>query len=199
VSRAGSAGSARLRLTRTRTHASPCAPPPLHCRRRASRTAPRPRASRRPSWPPSSPTCPRAPGRRRSRRRRPLDAVAVRAPLQAVAATCAHAGHEHQGAAGALRARGGPAALPRQPMRRRPPLPPQMRYRPGLPLILRGIDLEVKPGTRVSVLGRTGACVRAPARACVCACACLPGEAALRLRRLHACACVRASVDRASS
>ena len=32
-----------------------------------------------------------------------------------------------------------------------------MRYSPTGPLVLRGIDIEVRPGTRVSVVGRTGA------------------------------------------
>lgn len=33
----------------------------------------------------------------------------------------------------------------------------KMRYRPGLPLILRGLDVTVSPKTRVGVVGRTGA------------------------------------------
>lgn len=33
----------------------------------------------------------------------------------------------------------------------------KMRYRPGLPLVLRGLDVTVAPQTRVGVVGRTGA------------------------------------------
>uniref|UniRef100_A0A7S1JR02 ABC transporter domain-containing protein n=1 Tax=Vitrella brassicaformis TaxID=1169539 RepID=A0A7S1JR02_9ALVE len=33
----------------------------------------------------------------------------------------------------------------------------QMRYRPGLPLVLKGINLSIRPGERVGIVGRTGA------------------------------------------
>ena len=33
----------------------------------------------------------------------------------------------------------------------------KMRYRPGLPLVLRGLNVTVAPRTRVGVVGRTGA------------------------------------------
>ena len=32
-----------------------------------------------------------------------------------------------------------------------------MRYRPGLPLVLRGLTVRVEPQSRVGVVGRTGA------------------------------------------
>ncbi len=32
----------------------------------------------------------------------------------------------------------------------------RMRYRPGLPLVLRGVDLDVRPGERIGIVGRTG-------------------------------------------
>jgi len=32
----------------------------------------------------------------------------------------------------------------------------EMRYRPDLPLVLKGIEIEVKPGERVGIVGRTG-------------------------------------------
>ena len=32
-----------------------------------------------------------------------------------------------------------------------------MRYRPGLPLVLQGVDLDIKGGERIGVVGRTGA------------------------------------------
>lgn len=38
-----------------------------------------------------------------------------------------------------------------------PPARAQMRYSAGGPLVLRGVDLDVAPGSRVSVVGRTGA------------------------------------------
>ncbi|KAN0068424.1 P-loop containing nucleoside triphosphate hydrolase protein [Elaphomyces granulatus] len=33
----------------------------------------------------------------------------------------------------------------------------EMRYRPGLPLVLRGLDMDVRGGERVGIVGRTGA------------------------------------------
>lgn len=33
----------------------------------------------------------------------------------------------------------------------------QMRYRPGLPLVLKGLSLDIKPGERIGIVGRTGA------------------------------------------
>lgn len=33
----------------------------------------------------------------------------------------------------------------------------EMRYRPGLPLVLKGLDLQVRGGERIGVIGRTGA------------------------------------------
>ncbi|KAI9668256.1 MAG: hypothetical protein M1821_001076 [Bathelium mastoideum] len=33
----------------------------------------------------------------------------------------------------------------------------QMRYRAGLPLVLQGLDMHVKPGERIGIVGRTGA------------------------------------------
>lgn len=33
----------------------------------------------------------------------------------------------------------------------------KMRYRPGLPLVLRGLSVRVEPESRVGVVGRTGA------------------------------------------
>ena len=33
----------------------------------------------------------------------------------------------------------------------------KMRYRPGLPLVLRGLTVRVEPESRVGVVGRTGA------------------------------------------
>lgn len=33
----------------------------------------------------------------------------------------------------------------------------QMRYRDGLPLVLKGLDLHIKGGERVGIVGRTGA------------------------------------------
>lgn len=33
----------------------------------------------------------------------------------------------------------------------------QMRYRPGLPLVLQGMSMHVKPGERIGIVGRTGA------------------------------------------
>jgi len=33
----------------------------------------------------------------------------------------------------------------------------EMRYRPGLPLVLKGMELHVKGGERIGVIGRTGA------------------------------------------
>lgn len=33
----------------------------------------------------------------------------------------------------------------------------QLRYRPGLPLVLKGLSLEFKAGEKVGVVGRTGA------------------------------------------
>lgn len=32
-----------------------------------------------------------------------------------------------------------------------------MSYRPGLPPVLKGISLDIKPGERIGVVGRTGA------------------------------------------
>ncbi len=32
-----------------------------------------------------------------------------------------------------------------------------MRYRPGLPLVLKGISLHIRPGERIGIVGRTGA------------------------------------------
>ena len=31
-----------------------------------------------------------------------------------------------------------------------------MRYRKGLPLLLKGVDLDIKPGEKVGIVGRTG-------------------------------------------
>ena len=32
----------------------------------------------------------------------------------------------------------------------------EMRYRKGLPLVLKGVDLDIKPGEKVGIVGRTG-------------------------------------------
>ena len=32
----------------------------------------------------------------------------------------------------------------------------KLRYRPGLPLVLRGVSFEVSPGEKVGLVGRTG-------------------------------------------
>ena len=32
----------------------------------------------------------------------------------------------------------------------------ELRYRPGLPLVLRGVSFDVKPGEKVGICGRTG-------------------------------------------
>ena len=32
----------------------------------------------------------------------------------------------------------------------------QMRYREGLPLVLKGVSLDISPGQRVGIVGRTG-------------------------------------------
>lgn len=31
-----------------------------------------------------------------------------------------------------------------------------MRYRPGLPLVLKGLSITIKPGTNCGIVGRTG-------------------------------------------
>lgn len=33
----------------------------------------------------------------------------------------------------------------------------QLRYRPELPLVLKGISFDIKPGEKVGIIGRTGA------------------------------------------
>ena len=33
----------------------------------------------------------------------------------------------------------------------------QLRYRPELPLVLKGISLKIRPGEKVGIIGRTGA------------------------------------------
>ena len=35
----------------------------------------------------------------------------------------------------------------------------KMRYRPGLPLVLKGLNLQIPGGSKVGVVGRTGKCV----------------------------------------
>jgi ATP-binding cassette, subfamily C (CFTR/MRP), member 1 len=35
----------------------------------------------------------------------------------------------------------------------------QLRYRQGLPLVLKGLDLQIPGGSKVGIVGRTGACV----------------------------------------
>jgi ATP-binding cassette subfamily C (CFTR/MRP) protein 1 len=32
----------------------------------------------------------------------------------------------------------------------------KLRYRPGLPLVLRGVSFEISPGEKVGLVGRTG-------------------------------------------
>jgi ATP-binding cassette subfamily C (CFTR/MRP) protein 1 len=36
----------------------------------------------------------------------------------------------------------------------------KMSYRPGLPLVLKGVDFEIRPREKIGIIGRTGAGMR---------------------------------------